>query len=136
MHAKSLQLCLTLCNPMDCSPPDSSDHEILQQEYWSGLPFPPPGDLPDPGIKPSALTFPALAGGSLPPAPPSMYKHTADSLCCTADTNMALYPRDLPGPSAMRRHSKEIAIGEPRSRASADTGPASALMLDFQPPVL
>ena len=49
---------------------------------------------------------------------------------------MALYPRDLPGPSAMRRHSKEIAIDEPRSRASADTGPASALMLDFQLPVL
>ena len=31
-----------------------------RQEYWSGLPFPPPGDLPDPGIEPSA---PALAGG-------------------------------------------------------------------------
>ena len=30
-----------------------------RQEYWSGLPFPPPGDLPDPGIKP---TSPALAG--------------------------------------------------------------------------
>ena len=32
-------------------------------EYWSGLPFPPPGDLPDPGIKPESLTFLALAGG-------------------------------------------------------------------------
>ena len=32
------------------------------QEYWSGLPFPPPGDLPDPGIKPTSLMFPALAG--------------------------------------------------------------------------
>ena len=31
-----------------------------RQEYWSGLPFPSPGDLPDPGIKPSS---PALAGG-------------------------------------------------------------------------
>ena len=34
-----------------------------RQEYWSGLPFPPPGDLPDPGIEPSSLTSPALAGG-------------------------------------------------------------------------
>ena len=32
-------------------------------EYWSGLPFPPPGDLPDPGIKPLSLASPALAGG-------------------------------------------------------------------------
>ena len=32
------------------------------QEYWSGLPCPPPGDLPDPGIKPEPLMIPALAG--------------------------------------------------------------------------
>ena len=34
-----------------------------RQEYWSGLLWPPPGDLPDPGIKPLSLMFPALAGG-------------------------------------------------------------------------
>ena len=34
-----------------------------KQEHWSGLPFPPPGGLPDPGIKPTALRSPALAGG-------------------------------------------------------------------------
>ena len=33
-----------------------------RQEYWSGLPFPPPGDLPDPGIEPLSLASPALAG--------------------------------------------------------------------------
>ena len=33
-----------------------------RQEYWSGLPCPSPGDLPDPGIKPTSLMFPALAG--------------------------------------------------------------------------
>ena len=33
-----------------------------RQEYWSGLPFPPPGDLPDQGIEPASLTSPALAG--------------------------------------------------------------------------
>ena len=34
-----------------------------RQEYWSGLPFPPPGDLPEPGIKPASPKSPALAGG-------------------------------------------------------------------------
>ena len=34
-----------------------------RQEYWSGLPFPPLGDLPDPGIKSASLMSPALAGG-------------------------------------------------------------------------
>ena len=44
--------CLTLCDPMDRSLPGSSVHGIFsRQEYWSGLPFPFPGDLPDPGIK-------------------------------------------------------------------------------------
>ena len=33
-----------------------------RQEYWRGLPFPPPGDLPDPGIEPESLKSPALAG--------------------------------------------------------------------------
>ena len=33
-----------------------------RQEYWSGLPCPPPGDLPDPGIKPESLMTPALTG--------------------------------------------------------------------------
>ena len=34
-----------------------------RQEYWSGLPCPPPGDLPDPGIEPAPPVSPALAGG-------------------------------------------------------------------------
>ena len=33
-----------------------------RQQYWSGLPYPPPGDLPDPGIEPMSLISPALAG--------------------------------------------------------------------------
>ena len=37
--------------------------EFSRQEYWSGLLCPPPGDLPDPGIEPSSLMYPALAGG-------------------------------------------------------------------------
>ena len=37
-----------------------------QQEYWSGFPFPPPGDLPDPGIEPTSPMSPALQADSLP----------------------------------------------------------------------
>ena len=57
----------TLCNSMDCGPPGSSVHGFSRQEYWSGLPFPSPGDLPDPGIEPSA---PALEDGFFTTEPP------------------------------------------------------------------
>ena len=62
MHAKSLQLCLTLCDLMDFSPPGSLSMGFSRQEYWSGLPFPPPGDLPNAGIEPTSLMSSALAG--------------------------------------------------------------------------
>ena len=39
--------------------------EVSGQEYWGGLSFPTPGDLPDPGIEPTSLASPALAGGFL-----------------------------------------------------------------------
>ena len=55
------QPCPTVCDPVGCSPPGSSVHGILQKEDWSGLPFPSPGDLPDPGIEP---TSPVLQGES------------------------------------------------------------------------
>ena len=51
------QSCPTLCDPMDCSLPGSSVHGIFQAIYWSGLPFPSPGDLPNPGIEPGSLTL-------------------------------------------------------------------------------
>ena len=60
--AKSLQSCLTLCNPVDWGLPGFSVHSISRQEYWSGLPFPSPGDLRDPVIKPVCLMSPKLAG--------------------------------------------------------------------------
>ena len=44
--------------------------EFSRQEYWSGLPFPTPGDLPNPGIKPASLASPALAGGFFTTVPP------------------------------------------------------------------
>ena len=54
--------CPTLCEPMDCSPPDSSVHGNSRQDYWSGLLFPSLADLLDPGIEP---TSPALQVDSL-----------------------------------------------------------------------
>ena len=53
------QLCPTLCDSMDCSPPGSSS----RQKYWSEYPFPSLGDLPNPGIE---LGSPALQADSLP----------------------------------------------------------------------
>ena len=61
------QSCPTLCDPMDCSPPGSSIMEFSRQEYWSMLPFPSPGDLPNPGIEPESLALPADALLSEPP---------------------------------------------------------------------
>ena len=43
---------------------------FYRQEYWSGLPCPPPRDLPDPEIEPVSLTSPALADGSFTTSPP------------------------------------------------------------------
>ena len=60
-----------------------------RQEYWSRLPCPPPGDLPNPGIKPRS---PALQADSLPAELPKkphicVYIHISESLCCTPETN-------------------------------------------------
>ena len=61
------QSCPTLCDPMDSSLPGSAVHGIFGQEYWSGLPFPCPGDLPNPGIEPRS---PALQTDTLPSEAP------------------------------------------------------------------
>ena len=61
------QLCPTLCNSVDCRLPGSSIHGIFRQQYWSGLPFPSPGDLPNLGIEPGS---PTLQVDSLPSEPP------------------------------------------------------------------
>ena len=69
-HLAKLKLCtcacelsrVWLCDPMGCSLPGSSVHGILQARIleWVRLPFPSPGDIPNPGIEPKS---PALAGG-------------------------------------------------------------------------
>ena len=76
-----------------------------RQEYWSGVPFPSPGDLPNPGIEPRSPALEADALTSEPPGKPSplvallliftsgLFKKDictciTDSLCCTPETNM------------------------------------------------
>ena len=60
---KVTQSCLTLCHPMDVACQASLSMEFSRPEYWRGLPFPSPGDLPNPGIE---ARSPALQVDSLP----------------------------------------------------------------------
>ena len=63
-HFSRVQLCVT---PWTVARQASLSMEFSRQEYWSGLPFPSPGDLSDPGIKPAS---PALAGRFFTTGPP------------------------------------------------------------------
>ena len=60
-----------LCDPMDCSPPGSSDHGILQARILEWVAFPSPGDLPNPGMEPGS---PPLQTDSSPSEPPGKPK--------------------------------------------------------------
>ena len=71
---------------MDCSPPETPlSKGFFRQEYFSGLPYPLPGDLPSPGIKPRS---PALQADSLPSEPPGKPMNTG--------VGSILFPGDLP----------------------------------------
>ena len=66
-HFSHVQLFVTLWTGAHQAPQCKG---LSKQEYWSGLPFPSPGDLPDPGIEPTAPETPALQADSLPVEPP------------------------------------------------------------------
>ena len=59
--------CPTLCGSLDWAHQTPLSMEFSRQEYWRGLPFPPPGGLSDPGIKPASPVPSALAGGFFKP---------------------------------------------------------------------
>ena len=67
------QSCPTLCDPRDCSHQAPLAVGFSRQEYWRGLPSPPPGDLPNPEIKPRC---PALQVDSFPSEPPRKLMNT------------------------------------------------------------
>ena len=66
MKVKSLSCVRLFADPVDCSPPGPPSMGFSRQEYWSGWPFPSPGDLPDPGIEPRS---PALQADALTSEP-------------------------------------------------------------------
>ena len=66
LHAQS---CLTLVTPWTVVHQVPLSMGFFRQEYWSGLPFPPPGDFPNPRIESLSLASPALAGGFFTTAP-------------------------------------------------------------------
>ena len=84
------KLCPTLCNPIDCSGPGSLSVVFFREEYWSGLPFPSPGDLPDPGID---QELPALHVDSLPSEPQVI---VIAAICCTCVGGILLSAKCIP----------------------------------------
>ena len=64
------QLCPTFCDPRDIALQAPLSMGFPGQEYWSGLPFPLPGNVPDPGIK---YASPTLAGGFFTSVPPGKH---------------------------------------------------------------
>ena len=73
--------------------------EFSRQEYWRGLPCPPPGDLPNPEITPASLTSPALAVGSLQLASPAKL-HAAAAAKSLQSCPSLCDPRDGSPPSS------------------------------------
>ena len=61
MRTVHAQLCLTLCDPMAVAHQTPLSMGFSRQRYWRGVPFPTPGDLPDPGIQPVSPATPAVA---------------------------------------------------------------------------
>ena len=80
--------CPTLVTPWTVARQAPGTMEFSRQEYWSGLPFPIPGDLPNPGIEPTSLASPARAGGSFTTAPPGkpLWDHYLSSLGLVSST--------------------------------------------------
>ena len=80
VHAKSLQLCLTLCDLMDFSPPGSLSMGFSRQEYWSGLPSLLQGIFPTQGLNPHLLCLLHQQAGSLSLAPPGKPNYSSVDL--------------------------------------------------------
>ena len=90
------QLCPTLCDPMDLAYQAPLSMGFPRLEYWSGLPFSSPGDLPDPGIKPRS---PALQADALPSEPPGKPEPTqmptgVGKVMCEGDRQFVSSPAD------------------------------------------
>ena len=86
------QLCLTLCDPMDYRARQAPlSMEFSRQGYWSGSPFPSPGDLPNPGIEPESPALQAEFLPSEPPGKPQGYIWTYIIQCICTDMQFIMY---------------------------------------------
>ena len=73
VHVHMCSVASDSCDPCTVANLAPLSMGLFIQEYWSGLPFPTPGDLPDPGIKPAS---PALAGGFFTTVPPGKFYYS------------------------------------------------------------
>ena len=73
------QSCLMFCDPMNHNPQAPWSMEFSRQEYWSGLPFPSPRDIPDPGFKPGSFALPADSLSEAQGRPKQSYHATCNT---------------------------------------------------------
>jgi len=85
MDDQSLQSSPTLCDPVNCTCQAPLSMGFSRQEYWSELPCPPPGDLPDPKINPCLLDLLHWQADSLPTKPPLCTSETEGIYLWTSD---------------------------------------------------
>ena len=81
----AVQSCPTPCNTLDCGPPGSSGHGILQARILEWAPFPSPADLPYPGIETGS---PALQADSLLSEPPGKLDYYTNALVYSTETDL------------------------------------------------
>ena len=105
-----VQSCLTLCNPLTVAYQVPPSIGFSRQDSWNGLPFPSPGDLPDPGIK--LRSSPTFQADALTSEPPGSHKVKVKSLSCVrlfATPWMVAYK----APQSMRFSRQEYWSGLP-----------------------
>ena len=111
---------------MDCSPPGSSIHGILQARILEWVAFPSPGDLPDPGIEPRS---PALQGDALPSEPPGKFikGEAAKSMAGKGEPQLALASGGWPLARLRKQGSWNASGGGPLGLARRLEGPPYCL---------
>ena len=112
------QSCPTLCDPVDCAARQGPlSTESSRQKYWSGLRFPSPGDLPNPGIEPS---FSTLQADSLLTEPPGKPFWDGAAFRKEPDQPKSQTPRHFPAGATFRQ---EVTSGPPPTPDSASLSP-------------
>ena len=107
--------------------------ECSRQEYWSGLPYPTPRNLPNPGIQPGSLASPALAGESFTTAPPGKPISEKQFQILREDLNLPSLGQVLPliyskvVGRAWSFSSIQVAGTQPQSRGWRDGGEGAAV---------